>query len=92
MSIISQLKKQMLKKFFREKENHIGHKLASHKDKKSVREGMNLGKLQYSFLLFWIDLIDKCSQEWLQQGIIILTVWIDKMDDTNVLREEREEC
>lgn len=29
----------MLKKFFREKENRVGQKLASHKDKKSVREG-----------------------------------------------------
>ena len=46
MSIISQLKKQMLKKFFRAKENHIGQKLASHKDKNSVREGMNVGKIK----------------------------------------------
>lgn len=52
MSVIAQLKKQMLKKFFREKENHIGQKLASHKDKKSVREGVNAGKIKYSFYYF----------------------------------------
>ena len=52
MSIISQLKKHMIQKFFREKDTNICHKLASHKDMKSVREGMNVRKLQYSFLLF----------------------------------------
>lgn len=46
---------EMLKKFFKEKENYIGQKHRSDKERKSIREGINEGKIT-SFMFLILNL------------------------------------